>query len=172
MDNTNYLSALLSAERNTRIPEADDWFAPLIGDWDCDYYEPGSGRTLKGEWLFRRALDGMGVLDVFIFPSRATRNKSPQPDAEYGCATRIYRAKTRTYDMTYTCADFSVHLEVKKENGKIICTPDRAPDERWAFSRITEDSFYWENSKVQQNGEWSVQCEVRAKRTGAGNAHT
>ena len=38
-----FSEALLS-EKTDKIPEAYDWFAPLIGDWDCDYYdEPEQG---------------------------------------------------------------------------------------------------------------------------------
>ena len=33
-----FSEALLSSESG-RIPEEYDWFAPLVGDWDCDYYD-------------------------------------------------------------------------------------------------------------------------------------
>ena len=37
------VDALLSGKTD-RIPDEYDWFAPLIGDWDCDYYdEPSEG---------------------------------------------------------------------------------------------------------------------------------
>ena len=35
---------------------------------------------IKGEWIFRRVLEGAGVQDIFIFPSRATKDKQPLPD--------------------------------------------------------------------------------------------
>ena len=73
------LEALLS-EKTDRIPDEYDWFAPLLGDWDCDYFdEPSEGhkRHVKGEWLFRRILEGAGIQDIFIFPSRATKETEP-----------------------------------------------------------------------------------------------
>ena len=89
-----FIDALLSGKTD-RIPEEYDWFAPLLGDWDCDYYdEPTEGykRHVKGEWIFRRILEGTGVQDIFIFPSRATKETEPQPDGgmarRYGCSTR------------------------------------------------------------------------------------
>ena len=33
-----FSKALLSSESG-RISEEYDWFAPLVGDWDCDYYD-------------------------------------------------------------------------------------------------------------------------------------
>lgn len=50
-----FIDALLSGKTD-RIPDEYDWFAPLLGDWDCDYYdepEPGRKRHVKGEWIFR-----------------------------------------------------------------------------------------------------------------------
>ncbi len=34
----NFIEALLSGKTD-RIPDEYDWFAPFIGDWDCDYYD-------------------------------------------------------------------------------------------------------------------------------------
>ena len=53
-----FSEALLS-EKTDKIPESFDWFAPLLGDWDCDYYDEyvkGEKRHVKGEWIFRRVL--------------------------------------------------------------------------------------------------------------------
>ena len=92
-----FSEALLS-ESTGRIPDAYDWFAPLIEDWDCDYYdepEKGRKRHVAGEWIFRRILEGTGVQDVFIFPSRRTKEDDPQPDGEYGTSLRMFnRTKT------------------------------------------------------------------------------
>lgn len=58
-----FVDALLSSERNGMIPEEDDWYAPLIGDWKFEYHEPG-GRHLQGEWYFRRVLEGTTRLKI------------------------------------------------------------------------------------------------------------
>ena len=58
------------SEKTDRIPEEFDWFAPLIGDWDCDYYDElinNQKRHVKGEWIFRRILEGVGVQDSFLW---------------------------------------------------------------------------------------------------------
>ena len=99
-----FIDALLSGKTD-RIPEEYDWFAPLLGDWDCDYYdEPTEGykRHVKGEWIFRRILEGTGVQDIFIFPSRATKETEPQPDGEYGSSLRMFNKVEHCYDVVYT----------------------------------------------------------------------
>lgn len=71
-----FFEALTAGEN--KIPRSFDWFAPLLGDWDFTYTDGlGGGRTVQGEWLFRRALNGAGIEDLFICPSRATRADNP-----------------------------------------------------------------------------------------------
>ena len=80
-----FSEALLSTKAY-KIPEDYDWFAPLIGDWDCDYYDgpDDQKRHVKGEWIFRYILEGTGVQDIFIFPSQqlvvVVLGYSPKPD--------------------------------------------------------------------------------------------
>ncbi len=109
-----FVKALMSEERNNMIPEEDDWYAPLIGDWKFDYLEP-NGRKLKGEWYFRRVLEGTAIEDIFICPSRDTKDTDPQPNAEYGVAVRMYNHEKHCYDMTYVCTKYTTRLEIHKE---------------------------------------------------------
>ena len=90
---STFSEALLSTEVN-RIPEEYDWFAPLLGDWDCDYYdeEPGRGkRHVKGEWIFRRVLDGTGIQDIFISlpgpPGKPIRSPTGNTAVRCACTT-------------------------------------------------------------------------------------
>lgn len=158
--------ALLSCERSPLISEEDDWFAPLIGDWSFDYFEPG-GRQLKGEWFFRYVLEGTAVEDIFICPSRDTKELNPQPDAEYGVAVRMYNQARRSYDMTYVCTKYIRRLEVRREQVQIVCTVLEQPSERWRFLEIGENTFRWQNVTILDNGEPRVNCEVFASRIGA-----
>ena len=85
----SFIEALYGQSEET-IPEEYDWFAPLLGDWEFEYKDEfidgdrsRPQRQLKGEWIFRRVLNGIGIEDMFICPSRATRETSPQSDGEY-----------------------------------------------------------------------------------------
>lgn len=155
--------ALLSTGRSPVIPPEDDWYAPLLGDWNFDYSEPG-GRRLKGEWFFRRVLEGTAIEDIFICPSRQTREADPQPDGEYGVAVRMYDQAKRCYDMTYICTKYTKRLEVHKEQGMIICTLLDDPAEKWVFLSVTETIFHWQNVRVLADGTWHINCEVFASR--------
>ena len=44
-----FAEALLSRQANSALPLEDDWFAPLLGDWEFDYQDR-SGRRLLGVW--------------------------------------------------------------------------------------------------------------------------
>lgn len=158
-----FVNALLSSNRNPEIPEEDDWYAPLLGDWDFEFSDP-QGRRVKGEWFFRRVLDGMAIEDLFICPSRATRDVNPQPDGEYGVAIRMYDKQRRCYNMTYSCSRYTTHLEVRKENGKITCTCLEDKTNKWFFDEITDHTFHWQNITVLANEKWHVNCEVHAHR--------
>ena len=157
-----FYEALISKEKNPSIPDEDDWFQALLGDWDLEYSEPG-GRKAQGEWLFRRALDGMAIEDVFICPSRTMRITKPQPDAEYGATIRMYDTKNRWYDMTYVCAGHTTRLRCMKIDNKIICSVF-ASDRVWVFSNITERSFHWQNLVRNKEGKEQLDCEVHAVR--------
>ena len=161
-----FTDALLSGKTD-RIPEGYDWFGLLIGDWDCDYYdEPVKGRKrhVKGEWIFRRVLEGAGIQDVFIFPSRETRRKDPQPDAEYGTSLRVFNKKTACYDVVYTCAGTMKRLTFRKENGVLAGKVLDEDDTYWIFSDITADGFHWEYVTRGKDGSREPVCEIFGKK--------
>ena len=162
----NFVEALLS-EKTNKIPEEYDWFGPLVGDWDCDYYdEPTAGqkRHVKGEWIFRRVLDGVGVQDAFIFPSRATRESNPQPDGEYGSAIRMYNKNNKCYDVVYTCECTMKRLTFRKDGDRLVGEVLDEDNAYWIFSDITEDSFHWENIRIEPDGTRFLLCEIFGKR--------
>lgn len=157
-----FIEALVSEEKNEKIPKEYDWYASLIGDWDFDYHS--NGNHVEGEWIFRRVLEGMAIEDLFICPSRATKEINPQPDGEYGVAIRMFNVQNKCYDMTYICSRYTQFLEVKKENNMIICTVKNTPNEKWVFSDITSKTFRWQNITVLDNGEWQVNSNIYARR--------
>jgi len=164
---SEFVKALLGDQKVSKIPEEYDWYAPLLGDWDFDYYDVKDGareRHVEGEWLFRRALDGTGIEDLFLCPSRATRESNPQPDGEYGAALRIFNPEKNAYDMVYATRGKMIRLEVRKQDGMIVCT--RLDDERqkWIFDEVTDDTFHWKNVTVLEDGGLRINCEVLAVR--------
>ncbi len=162
----SFTEALISTATD-KIPQEYDWFSPLIGDWEFDYYDgydSGEIRSVKGEWIFRRVLNGTGIEDLFICPSRETMYSAPQPDGEYGVAIRMFNRKEKCYDMSYACEKGICNLRFIKENNKLIGTVIAEPSQKWVFSDIERDTFHWQNITVLENGEWRINSNVYAKR--------
>lgn len=160
-----FTDALLSVKTD-KIPEEFDWFGLLIGDWDCDYYdEPvkGQKRHVKGEWLFRRVLEGAGVQDIFIFPSRDTRDENPQPDGEYGTSLRVFNKAQGCYDVVYTCAGTMKRLTFKKKDNKLVGKVLAEENTYWIFSDMTPAGFHWEYVILHNDGSRELVCEIFGK---------
>jgi hypothetical protein len=90
---TGFADALMSENSNVNLPEEMDWFGALIGDWDMIWRQDiGMEKeyVCKGEWIFSRVLNGFGIQDLFIVPSREERIRLNMPDAEYGTTIRMY----------------------------------------------------------------------------------
>ena len=161
----NFIDALLSPKTD-KIPDEYDWFAPLIGDWDCDYYDEFNGqkRYVKGEWLFRRVLEGAGIQDVFIFPSRDTKETAPQPDGEYGSSLRMFNHFENCYDVVYTCDHCMKRLRFDKKGNELVGKVLDEENVYWIFSDITDDSFTWKNVMISDDGTHTLDCEIHGKR--------
>ncbi len=161
-----FSEALLSGKTD-KIPETYDWFAPLIGDWDCDYYdEPETGRKrhVIGEWIFRRILEGTGVQDVFIFPSRSTKMTDPQPDGEYGTSLRMFNREQCCYDVVYTYERCMKRLTFTRKQDRLVGEVLDEDHAFWIFSDITSDRFHWENVLIREDGSKELVCEIFGKR--------
>jgi len=159
----NFINALVCNE--TTIDKDHDWFAPFVGDWSFEYTDgAGGGRKVEGEWFFRRVLEGKGIQDIFICPSRSSRAENPQPDGEYGISLRIFNEAERCYDMLYTCVKYSRNLKFKLENGVLTGTLINDPSEKWRFIEISENRFTWQNTSITADGKTVINCEVKAKR--------
>ena len=48
-------TAALISKYTLKIPVKDDWFAPLVGDWDIRCVD-AMRRETKGEWLDRKSV--------------------------------------------------------------------------------------------------------------------
>lgn len=145
-------------------------FSPFIGEWEIEWID-GKGteneRHVIGEWIFSEILNGQGVQDVFICPSRAERKIHPQPDAEYGTTIRIYDPRRNKWDICYTCLGKMVFLEAEEADGDIVITNRNTAEglNQWVFSDIMRDSFHWESKTSFDGGKsWKINGELFARR--------
>ncbi len=162
-----FIEALICESKSNIIPDAYNFFGPLIGEWDfkwVDNHGTEKERHVKGEWIFSWILEGMAIQDVFICPSREERVNNNQLDAEYGTTIRIYNPKSHAWDVFYGYAGGSTHLEAKKDGETIVLTEIAAQKMKWIFSEITQNSFHWQNIKTQDGVTWKMQGELFATR--------
>jgi len=163
-----FINALACQQRNELIPEEDDFFGALIGEWNfewVDQYDKETPRHVTGEWIFSWVLEGCAIQDVFICPSRKERKSDIQPDAEYGTTIRIYNARNRTWDIVYGCSAEMTRLEARRENEKIVLTEITNQQMKWIFSDITENSFHWQRIVwSNEEKEWKIGADLSAKR--------
>jgi hypothetical protein len=163
----NFVTALVATEKNDLIPEKDDLYGKLIGEWELEWVEhegTDNERRVRGEWIFSRILDGMAVQDLFIVPSRTERNINPQPDGEYGTTVRIYNPRTHHWDIYYGCTGQAFRLEGKREGDSVVHTEVSEGKMKWIISNITETGFRWEKRIRNENKGWNTEGIVYAKR--------
>ncbi len=159
--------ALVSMERNDLIPKEKDYFGSLIGEWDFEWRDrigTQNERLVKGEWIFSRVINGTGIQDLFICPSREERKHIKVPDAEYGTTIRTYNPATGNWEIYYCCYGESTRLEAVKEGDKIVLTEKEHGKMQWIFSEIEENSFHWQHVRLNEEGKWVLCCDCRAVR--------
>ncbi len=162
-----FLESLYSDLRSEKIPQDRDIFGVLIGTWDIlwiDHLDSTEMRSVKGEWLFSRVLDGTAVQDTFIVPSRNERKIHPQPDAEYGTTIRIYNPKTGLWDIFYGCMGVVFRLTGEKHGDELILTENTGHAMRYIFSDITQSSFKWRKEILTDEKNWKIIAKVEAMR--------
>ena len=103
-------------------------------------------------------------MDIFIFPSRATKETSPQPDGEYGSSLRMFNHFENCYDVVYTCDHCMKRLRFTKEEDKLVGKVLDEENSYWIFSDITENSFVWRNVMIPEDGTQILDCEIHGKR--------
>jgi len=169
--NNNYMNdfvkVLVSNRKSTLIPEEANLYGIFIGEWDFDWYDHFNDplhRHVKGEWFFQWILEGLAVQDVFICPSRVTRNENPQSDATYGTTIRMYNPNKHMWDILYTEWGSSTCLEAYREDNKIIQIAVNNDKLRWVFSEITQNSFQWQRLIKEEDDNWIEVAKLYATR--------
>lgn len=159
-----FINALVSDKRNADIPEEDDLFGKLIGEWNFEWIDNNHERKVLGEWIFSWTLEGRAIQDIFICPSRATRETNLQPDGEYGTTLRIYNPRTKKWDISYATTGYITCLEAQREGEKVVLTDINDQEKKWVFSEIKDNTFHWQNVSVKENGDWHINADLYAAR--------
>ena len=162
-----FVEALVAGGKSPLIPEDENLYGCFAGDWDFEWYdhlEDAVPRHVKGEWIFRWVLEGLAVQDVFICPSRPTRDVTPQPDAAYATTIRMYNPNKKAWDILYTEWGCATALEGRREGDRIVQVATGNAGLRWVFSDITAGSFRWERMVTAYGVNWKTVAYALATR--------
>jgi hypothetical protein len=161
---------LLSESRSAEIPETEDIYGWLIGNWELDvigYDDEGNVIHSTGEAHVGRVLEGRAVQDVFINPRRSDR----RPDSAnwFGTTIRIYDPSVRAWRVNWFNPHDGIRAElIGRRRGEELVQEGKFPDGtpiRWTFSEIAENSFHWRGERLEPEGKtWRLQVEFRARR--------
>lgn len=168
----DFAAALVTSERSPEITADEDVYAPLLGLWDVearDRAPDDSFRTVHGEWLFARTLEGRAFQDVWIAPTRAVR----RPDTDrfgnrYGTSVRTFDPTSRRWQVTWfnpVTGAFDV-LYTRRDGDRIVQEGVRRDGQamRWIFDNITPTSFHWTGEGQQPDGSWRLEAEFFGRR--------
>jgi hypothetical protein len=165
--------ALVANRRHPSIRSDEDIYAPLMGSWNvrtCDVLEDGTKVEGNGEWIFSRVLDGRGVQDVWILPTRTRRlSAEKHPRERYGTSIRTFDPNLRRWRVTWlnpVNGAFDV-LEARMENGAIIQEGTNSSGRRidWTFARVTPVEFHWIGKTQDDDGNWHISAEFFGSRS-------
>jgi len=167
-----FAGALVSSTRSPDIRESEDIYAPLEGEWEVetrDVLPDGSVVTGRGEWLFRRVLEGRAFQDVWILPSRVPGASRPHhPCDRYGTSLRMLDPGTREWRVVWmnpVSGAFDV-LRARKEGDQIVQEGTRPDGQRirWVFDVVLPDRFHWYGESQQRDGHWAREVEFSGRR--------
>lgn len=162
-----FVKGLCCSGKSNLIPDTQNIFGTLIGEWDIewiDHLETDSERHIKGEWIFSWILEGIGIQDLFIVPSRAERAKNSHSDAEYGTTIRLYNPQNLSWDIFYGCLGAAYRLTAQKMDSEIVITENGDSKMKWIFSEITATTFQWRKEVLDDSKKWKVEGKVVATR--------
>ena len=168
------LEALHAAQPHEALAAKLQLYGRFVGSWHLDVdYRPFTGAPVRGEGEchFGWVLDGRGIQDVWIFPSRRAHAATPAaPYGFYGTTYRWYDPRIDAWHIHWFEPNRLVALkqvaravgpdivQVGEENGLM---------RRWRYVDITDRSFRWIGDASWDKGAtWTLELEMQATRAG------
>ncbi|NZA24886.1 hypothetical protein H0E84_00660 [Luteimonas sp. SJ-92] len=168
-----FAEALLAPGPADRIPPEDDLYAPLLGHWRArvtDHLADGATRTLEGEIVFARVLEGRAIQDLWIFPGRDARDaRTPPAGNRYGTTLRIYDPRRGTWAVDWFNPVTGIHTRLtgRRSDDGIVQEGSNADGKpiRWVFDDVRDDGFHWRGERSDDGGRsWILETEFSARR--------
>lgn len=168
--------ALATTGRSPEIPESEDVYGWLAGDWEltvCHYLDLDvRTRPIRGEVHAGWVLEGRAVQDVWLYPSDPS-DAGLDKMITYGTTLRVWDPSIKAWRITWiNPARNHREEQIGRRVGSDIVqigTRFNGTPTRWRFTEITANAFHWLGEALQQDGRsWQLEAEFRAKRISAG----
>lgn len=166
-----FLNTLGAPARSPEIPEAEDIYGWLVGDWQlevCHYLDLDvKSRPVRGEVHAGWVLQGRAVQDIWLYPSEVTNGQERM--ITYGTTLRVWDPDIKAWRITWinparNHREEQIGRRIGKDIVQIGVRPNGTPT-RWRFTEITHDSFHWLGDALDTDGKtWKLEAEFRAKR--------
>lgn len=169
MTSEAFAAALVSATRSPDLPEDNDLFDFIIGDWELAarmHDDDGHVKASRGELLSSWILEGRAIQDLFIFPRRIDRQGArPSRGDRYGTTIRVYDHGDRTWRVYWlNPADekTSGELRARSDDSGVLLTGALwdGTEVRWYYQEITTTSFRYRAEKLIPGGHWQLYLEL------------
>jgi hypothetical protein len=166
------VEALVAVEPVAEYAEKLMLYGQFVGEWEFDWtgFDDDGAEilTTRGEWMFTWVLQGRGVQDVWICPSRDLYDAPDcPPQREYGTTVRFYDPEIDAWRVAWAGPGFgNLRVFVASQKGDEIVQEGATPDGwplQWIFSDVTADAFNW-RSQVQRDDGWHVRERMTVRR--------
>jgi hypothetical protein len=166
------LSSLLADRPAPGLTKEMDLYGRLNGRWRTlitHFPLDGPERREEGEWTFGYALEGRAVIDVWQVPPRAQLGGVKGVTShECGLCVRVYDPRLKLWRFTFhgpvngvtiNMLTFAVGPDIVQERFY------NARCERWIFSDISHDRFFWRSVLSTDGGvSWRLMQTIEARR--------
>lgn len=165
-----FSGALVASARSPEIPESDDVYGWLVGDWklevchylDLDVSSRPVGRVHAG-WV----LEGRAVQDVWFYSHPSGEGKDAT--ITYGTTLRVWDPAIKAWRINWinparNHREEQIGRRIGTDIVQVGARGDGTPV-RWMFTEITPDHFHWLGHRLDVDGKtWKLEAEFRAKR--------
>lgn len=169
MDGDTMFEALRAEGPDPALAERLMLFGQFVGAWDLQIMNtpPGGPRSeVAGEVHFAWGLEGRAVVDVWIAPRRALRDR--RGIGFYGTTVRFFDPAIDAWRSTWLAPTGTVMPFIGRRIGEEIVLEGRfeaGKTTRWIFSDIAPARFRWRAVESGDGGAtWVTTLEMDARR--------
>jgi len=117
-----------------------------------------------GKWV-----DATGTIDFgWILEGRAIQDVWNLPGWFHGTTLRVYDSELDAWHILWNepFKQYFTH-QIGRVSGKDIVQLGKGHNDReirWSFTEIRPDTFRWTGEKKMDDGNWFLECDIRARR--------